>query len=563
MMTQDKALAILKSGKNVFLTGSAGAGKTYVLNQYIDYLKYCEVPVAVTASTGIAATHMNGMTIHAWSGIGVKETLAPKDLAAMREKKYLSDKLCEAQVLIIDEISMLHRQQLDLVNLVLKSFKENNLPFGGIQVVFSGDFFQLPPVGKPGEEPRDKFAFMSQAWLEAEPVICYLSEQHRQSDNSLNRILNRMRDGEAGGDDLKPLESAMQRTAADSGRLTRLYTHNLDVDRLNKEELARLKSSSKHFKAEMKGNDILREVLKKSVLTDEHLELKKGARVMFIKNNYEKGYMNGSTGEVSGFNDDGFPLVQLKSGKVISADPEDWSIQDDHGKALASFKQVPLRLAWAITIHKSQGMTLDEAIVDLSKTFEKGQGYVALSRLRDMESLYLEGFSSLALQVDGLALKADKRFRELSRKADETWTKPELEQRFDLFVELCGGIPWAKAGLERKTKQGKKKASKTDTYALTAELVQKGLSLSEIARTRGITENTIISHLGKLKAVDDTLNFEPYRPSKLHMNLVEAAVEHLSKRKGPASEKLSLTAIHKRIKGAMSYDEIRLALLFV
>ena len=178
-MKQSTALAILKSGRNVFVTGSAGSGKTYIINQYIKFLKERRIPVAVTASTGIAATHMNGMTIHAWSGIGVRNHISKNDLISMREKKYLREKLQQVKVLIIDEISMLHKNQLNLVNKVLKYFKESDRAFGSIQIVFCGDFFQLPPIGMPTEMARDKFAFMSSAWLEASPAICYLQEQHR------------------------------------------------------------------------------------------------------------------------------------------------------------------------------------------------------------------------------------------------------------------------------------------------------------------------------------------------------------------------------------------------
>src|SRR5690606_6622427 len=157
-MHQSKALAILKSGRNVFLTGSAGAGKTYVLNQYIQYLKEHKIPVAITASTGIAATHMNGQTIHSWSGIGIKDDISIRQLSNLKEKKYFRDKMDNVKVLIIDEISMLHRNQLELVNRVLKFFKENEMAFGGIQVIFSGDFFQLPPIGNEEESSRQKFA---------------------------------------------------------------------------------------------------------------------------------------------------------------------------------------------------------------------------------------------------------------------------------------------------------------------------------------------------------------------------------------------------------------------
>jgi len=182
-MHQEKALAILKSGKNVFLTGSAGTGKTYVLNQYIEYLKERKVVVAVTASTGIAATHMNGMTIHSWAGIGVKEFITQGNLVSMKSKKYLKDHLEKVKVLIIDEISMLHKNQLNAVDVVLRFFKDNEEAFGGIQVVVCGDFFQLPPIGRQGETSRDKFAFMSEAWVKSSFNLCYLTEQYRQSDN--------------------------------------------------------------------------------------------------------------------------------------------------------------------------------------------------------------------------------------------------------------------------------------------------------------------------------------------------------------------------------------------
>src|SRR5690606_23770519 len=251
-MNQSKALAILKSGRNVFLTGSAGAGKTYVLNQYIQYLKEHRVPVAVTASTGIASTHMNGQTIHSWAGIGIKDDISMRQLSNLKEKKYFRDKMDSVKVLVIDEISMLHRNQLDMVNRVLKFFKGNELAFGGIQVVFSGDFFQLPPIGMEGETSRQKFCFMSDAWLEAEPSICYLTEQHRQSENDLNGILNEIRNGDVTQRSIDLLETRIEFHPDEGETETKLFTHNADVDRINQMHLEQIGSATKVFPAVVK-----------------------------------------------------------------------------------------------------------------------------------------------------------------------------------------------------------------------------------------------------------------------------------------------------------------------
>ncbi|HEY1046571.1 MAG TPA: AAA family ATPase [Bacteroidia bacterium] len=558
MMKQSKALAILKSGKNVFLTGSAGAGKTYVLNRYIEYLKELKIPVAITASTGIAATHMNGMTIHAWSGIGVKDALGPKDLQFLKAKKYLNDKLEEVEVLIIDEISMLHKQQLDMVDMVLRFFKKNDLAFGGIQVVFSGDFFQLPPIGRPGEENKEKFSFMSKAWLDASPVICYISEQFRQSDNELNRILNVIRDGKADQSTMDALTKVSGRVQ-DRKLLTRLYTHNTDVDRVNFEHLTRIQAESKVFTAVVKGNDKLRDLLRKSVLTDEILELRIGTKVMFIKNNFEKGYMNGTLGEVVEFTENGFPNVKTAD-KLIEAEPEDWTIQDEHGKTLASFNQVPLRLAWAITVHKSQGMTLDAAEIDLSKTFENGQGYVALSRLKDMDGLYLTGFNSRALSVDPLALRADRRFRELSTEADAKWTEEELEKYAKAFELACSRLNTESKKIKKKSKT---KVEKKTTYELTEELVLQGMNIKEIAKERGITESVIVGHLEKLKEIKPELDLQLYQPDPFVMADIQAAIathgDDLKNEKG----NVSLGKLYASMGQKYDYTTIKLGLIFI
>lgn len=560
-MNQTKALAVLKSGKNVFLTGSAGAGKTYVLNQYIQYLKEHKVPVAITASTGIAATHMNGMTIHAWSGIGVKDYLNEADLMSLGNRKYLRDKMEAVKVLIIDEISMLHKRQLDLVNKVLKFFKSNELPFGGIQVILAGDFFQLPPVGSDAEPNKEKFAFMSEAWKETQFQCCYLTEQFRQSDNQLNEILNEIRSGFVSDDSIDLLNQALINKSASSFP-TKLYTHNFDVDKENRSQLAALFSETKLYTATSKGSDNLVEMLKKSVLTDEELKLKIGSKVMFIKNNYDKNYMNGTLGEVTGYSDNGFPLVKVTSGEVIEAEPEEWKIEDEKGKTLALFNQVPLRLAWAITVHKSQGMTLDAAEIDLRKTFEKGQGYVALSRLKTLESLVLLGFNETAIMVDDLALRADARFRELSGILDDNTNLEELQKQFVPFIDRCGGISDLNELKKIKAKE-KFKQSKKTTYQITAELIENGLDLNQIAEERGLSVDSIIGHLVKLSETQPEISLERFRPDPFMLSEIKEAVDLLAQKGQINKQKIQLAPLYSHFKNKWSYGDIKLALLYI
>jgi ATP-dependent exoDNAse (exonuclease V) alpha subunit len=213
----------------------------------------------------------------------------------------------------------------------------------------------------------------------------------------------------------------------------------MDVDKINNTHLADLPGKSRFFKAKTTGDKTLVNTLKKQVLTSNELQLKIGAKVMFIKNNPDKDYINGTLGEVIKYSQLGFPVVKTIDNIEIIASTEEWSIDNELGKTLASFKQIPLRLAWAITVHKSQGMTLDAAELDLNKTFEKGQGYVALSRLRDIKKLRLLGFNQTSLEVDSLALKADKRFQELSTILDEENTTEDLLTESKEFIRSVGG----------------------------------------------------------------------------------------------------------------------------
>lgn len=557
-MQQEKALAILKSGKNSFLTGSAGTGKTYVLNQYISYLKERKVAVAVTASTGIAATHMNGMTIHSWAGIGVKEFITQGNLVSMKSKKYLKTHLEKVKVLIIDEISMLHLNQLNAVDVVLRYFNDNLMPFGGVQVVLCGDFFQLPPIGNQGETSKEKFAFMSESWVKASMAVCYLTEQYRQSDNDLNLILNEIRTGKISKNSYSKLQETANNKLKAEDEPTKLYTHNYDVDRINAEHLSKLPGVPKSFTAKTSGNKKLVETLKKSVLAGENLAFKIGAKVMFVKNDKEKRYVNGSLGTIIGFNEEGNPSVKLLDGKTIFAEKENWSIIDDGGKTLASYNQIPLRLAWAITVHKCQGMTLDAAEIDLSKTFEMGQGYVALSRLKKLENLELKGLNEMALRVDALAHKADLRFQELSADADNQFRLDELELIAKVFLRDNGGLIDKKDITKHKNKLKEKASAKQSTYEVTLIHLKQSVSLKEIAEARGLSVGTIAGHLIKIVKDNPTENLNFYKPKAAVLKKVKAVYDEQ-----PKSAPISLNAIYGKLGGAVSYDDIKLSVAFL
>src|SRR3989344_520224 len=410
-MTQDDALNILKTGANVFLTGQAGSGKTYTLTQYIKYLRKNKIGVAVTASTGIAASHMEGKAIHSWAGIGIRDKMTDDELRKLFNVERLNEQFRNTKVLIIDEISMLHSYRLDLVERVARMMKGNFEPFGGMQVILCGDFFQLPPVSRD-EDSAQYFAFKSNTWKSMNIRTCYLATQHRQNDVAYLSVLNDIRNNTVTQNTINILKPRYQASLAGKAH-TRLYTHNLDVDAINEFELGSINEEPHAFHMQESGDAKLVKQLKKDCLAPAELTLKKGAVVMFVKNNFDRGFVNGTLGIVRAFDESNMPIVRTRNGVDIVALPESWRYEED-GVEKDRISQIPLRLAWAITVHKSQGMSLDAAEVDLSKSFETGMGYVALSRARTLAGLSIIGVNDKAFEVDQEVLAFDKELHTLS-----------------------------------------------------------------------------------------------------------------------------------------------------
>ena len=416
-MDQELALAILLSGRSALLTGAAGTGKTYLLNTFIAQARKRGKKVSVTATTGLAATHLGGNTIHSWSGIGVSDHL-PNNFFE-RLSKTRRDVISKTDVLIIDEISMLHDFRLDMINKVLRTVRENDQPFGGIQLVMSGDFFQLPPVNRPNEQGGG-FVVYSDAWQELQPAVLYLERQYRQNDEQLLEILTALRTGDVRR---HHVEALLARTEVEppDGDITELHTVNVDVDDINIQKLAELPGEERSYQQTTTGSKIYVENLQRSVLAPENLVIKLGALVMAVKNSPQKLYANGSIGTVVDFEPlTEYPVVEFRDGRRVTMVPDVWELRDGERKR-ASISQVPLRLAWAITVHKSQGMTLDAAKIDLRKAFVEGMGYVALSRVRDLDNLYLYGINRRALEVSPDALAIDEVLRQASRESVERY----------------------------------------------------------------------------------------------------------------------------------------------
>ena len=570
-MKQKTALNILKTGKNLFITGSAGTGKTYLLNQYIQYLKERCIYPTIVAPTGIAASHLKGQTIHSFFALGIRDTVVDNGYVEfLLDKSYLKSRFSKLKVLIIDEISMVSPEIFASMDKVLRAFKNSPEPFGGVQVVISGDFFQLPPVSKTFKEKR--FAWQSPVWKALELKSCYLTEKFRQEDNRLIQILDEIRTGEVSEEARKLLEESFHRELATDFQVTKLYTHNVDVERINLEELNRLNGKPQIFTYSSKGSEKNIEKIFKTSLVLEEITLKKDAVVIFIKNNPEKDYVNGTTGVVIGLEND-IPLVKTATGRVINVVAEDWTLENDKGETIATVSQIPLRLAWAITIHKSQGMTLDAAEVDLSSTFEVGQGYVALSRIKSIDGLRLIGLNEMALRVEPLTLRIDEPIKKASQKAQieiESYSEEELEKAHTNYMKQIGGLTnFLQIEAEKKLmRAGKSSKTGSDmpTHLKTKMLMESCSTLKEIAKSRSVTESTIMNHLRTLKKEDESLDISRFKPKSLDTESIDKVIAELTRENKTENfsdeGELRLKPIFEALNGNVSYDDIRATLLF-
>jgi ATP-dependent DNA helicase PIF1 len=499
-MNQELALEIMLSGESVLLTGPAGAGKTYVLNQFIKLAKSEGKHVSVTATTGLAATHLGGTTIHSWAGIGVSDYL-PQGFADHLAKGRF-EIIEKTDVLIIDEISMLHDYRLDMVDEACRLVRRKDVPFGGIQVIMSGDFFQLPPINR-GDSRAGGFVVHSNAWRELDPTICYLAEQHRQDDEVLLDILNALRGGDIRRHHAEKLLERVDQQPPEDMVLTELHTVNIDVDKLNEKKLDELSGDELFYTETTTGSANYVENLQRSVLAPEVLRLKKGALVMAVKNATDRKYANGSIGEVIEFEPaTEYPIVQFRNGNVVSMMPDTWELRDGDKKR-ASITQIPLRLAWAITVHKSQGMTLDAARIDLRKAFVEGMGYVALSRVKNLNNLYLSGINRMALSISEDAQSIDERLhsraasdiKKFSHLADQAKNRKHEPPK---KTKKEGSGSWAdKIAKMRETYPNAYRPWQSADDDILKQDFQNGVTVKELSKKLGRHEGSVTMRLQK------------------------------------------------------------------
>jgi len=384
------------------MTGPGGSGKSFLIRHIYEDAISKGLKIKVTAMTGCAAILLqcNALTIHSWAGIGIADKSVDYYVSSIRKNRRYREKWLKTDILIIDEVSMMSKQLFDKLNEIGKKIRMNDRPFGGIQLIFSGDFYQLPPIIK---DENDGFCFESDEWNNIFTNQIELKVNYRQEDKVFVKILKNLRKGKIKKKHVELLREYVDREVEDTllVKPIKLYPINNKVNAVNKKELDKLETKEYEFEIKVNNNiknnrvkktDIDRETdyLKKNIFNNENLKLKIGAQVMCTYNlNVSIGICNGSLGIITNIVND-TPVVLFNNGIEMNMERKKYESENIEG---LSISQYPLVLAYAISIHKSQGTTLDSAEIDIGNSiFECGQIYVALSRLKSLDGLYIKHF---------------------------------------------------------------------------------------------------------------------------------------------------------------------------
>uniref|UniRef100_A0A6J0SYQ3 ATP-dependent DNA helicase PIF1 n=1 Tax=Pogona vitticeps TaxID=103695 RepID=A0A6J0SYQ3_9SAUR len=422
-------LSAVMSGKNVFFTGSAGTGKSFLLKKIVASLP--PNSTWATASTGVAACQIGGTTLHAFAGIGSGKAPLPQCIE-LAQRPGVRQQWLNCRHLIIDEISMVEGEFFDKLEAVARAVRKCEEPFGGIQLIICGDFLQLPPVSKATEQP--KFCFQAKCWRKCVHLNMELTEVRRQTDREFISLLNMVRLGRCTEEVTRQLTlTATHRVERDGILATRLCTHKDDVELTNARQLQELSGEQRSFKA-VDSDPLLVKMIDAQCPVSSVIELKQGAQVMLTKNlDVSRGLVNGARGVVIGFETKGkeLPKVRFMCGVTNVVQVERWVLKGPAGTHLTR-QQLPLKLAWAISIHKSQGMSLDCAEISLARVFEYGQAYVALSRARSFAGLRVLDFDPKVVRANPYVLQFYRQLRRdkfLTQSSLHSYLQEDKENR--------------------------------------------------------------------------------------------------------------------------------------
>lgn len=398
---QTKALELLKSNNNVFLTGHAGTGKSFVIRQYLNNLMY---PIPVLASTGAAAVLIEGRTFHGYFGLGIMEGGIERTIKKAISNNRVRARLNKDTTLIVDEISMIHPDAFEAANRIAKAVREDDSPFGGLRLIVVGDFLQLPPITYSSQSI--KWLFDMDVWHQLDFKKVYLTQTMRTVSSDFIKVLNSIRIGQV-DDSVKSFLNSRQSPVGDDFNGTVLFGRRNQAEFFNIKKLNQIESDEVIFETEIKVaskvNKTPESLLMLSPLP-KTLKLKKGALVMIRKNDPDGKFVNGSLARIDKFLKETIRIT-LFNGLKIDLAKDDFHILDPDGKKMATITNFPLSLAWATTIHKAQGASIDRVHVDLKSLWECGQAYVALSRARDPDNLFIDGWSPRSIKANPDAIK--------------------------------------------------------------------------------------------------------------------------------------------------------------
>lgn len=557
-----------KTDMSLFLTGKAGTGKTTFLREVVRYTKK---KCIVLAPTGIAAVNAGAMTIHSFFQFGlgpfVQGVIEPK--SDFRINKSKLELIRHLQLLIIDEVSMVRADLMDHIDVELRRIRRNSKPFGGVQLLMIGDLQQLPPIAHGGEDEllRQYYKtlyFFSSAALKSMKYSCIeLKNVYRQTDRHFIDILNHARNCTLTSQDISDLNARYIpgfSPKPEDGYI-RLMTHNRQVDYVNETELEKLDSKPYTFVAAVSGT-----FPEESYPTADSLTLKKGAQVMFIKNDPERRFINGTLGEVKSIDKNSIAVRLAESGMIIDVEPVEWqNIRyqfDEESKEISSkqigrFKQYPLKAAWAITVHKSQGLTFDKAIIDVHAAFSPGQAYVALSRCRTLDGLVLSSPVSASVFMRDNAVDAYMNY--ISRPVEElafSSCYEYFEYEKKLEPEEVAPVKKVKVNKEKPKKEKKEElrddtGKKLSTFECSYKLYNQGDTVEQIAEKRGLNQSTIEGHLARYVASGD-IDVHEFVDGDTLQKVEAYCMEH--------PEEKALKPIFEHFDAKIPYDVLRIAI---